>query len=363
VKMSSRFVAHKSDIGGVVLNVTTVPQAIKAAAGIRARFETAYPGMPLDGFTVQPMITLKGATELLAGLSTDPIFGPVVTFGAGGTSVEIVDDTATGLVPLDSVLAEDLIDRTRISRLLKGYRDVAPVDRGAIVGTLLALSQLAIDFPMITSIDINPLLAGPDGTMALDARLEIDPARSHLGAPNPALAICPYPAAASSSIQLGDVSFAVRPIRPEDAELYPHFLERIDAEDMRMRFLVPTKTLSRQTMIRLTQLDYDRDIAFVAIEPGGELAGIVRYSADPDKGSAEFGVLVRSDLKRQGLGRALMEKLIGYARSQGIAELSGLILRENGPMLTLCRELGFEVATAKGEATLFHATLALRPSA
>ena len=362
VKMSSRTISHKSDIGGVVLDVTSVAEAIKAAAAIRSRFETAYPGMPLDGFTVQPMVAWKGASELIAGVSVDPIFGPVVVFGSGGTSVEVVDDTATGLVPLDDVLAADLIDRTRVSRLLKGYRDVAAADRHSIIGALVALSQLSIDFPMIISIDINPLLAGANGAMALDARIEIDPARAHLAAPNPALAIRPYPANERSSLQLGDLALTVRPIRPEDVALYPFFLDRVDPEDMRMRFLVTTQTLSQQTLIRLTQLDYDRDIAFAALEPSGELAGIVRYSSDPDRRSAEFGVLVRSDLKRHGLGRALMERLIRYARSQQIGELSGLILNENGPMLALCRGLGFRIAVMRDDPLLSRATLALTPA-
>jgi acetyltransferase len=318
--------------------------------------------MPLDGFTVQPMIGWKGATELLAGLSVDPVFGPVVVFGAGGTAVEIIDDTATGLVPLDEVLAADLIDRTRISRLLKGYRDVAPADRHAIVAALIALSQLAIDFPMIASIDINPLLAAANGAMALDARIEIDLTRAALPGPNPALAIRPYPAGEQSSLELGDLRLAVRPIRPEDAALYPHFLERVDPEDMRMRFLVATKALSAQTLIRLTQLDYDRDIAFAALEPSGDIAGIVRYAADPDGNSAEFGVLVRSDLKHRGLGRALMVRLIEYARTQGIGALEGLILNENRPMLALCRALGFAITPVANEALLSRAMLAVRPA-
>lgn len=363
VKMSSRTISHKSDVGGVVLDVTSVAQAIKAAAAIRSRFEAAYPGMPLDGFTVQPMVSWKGATELIAGLSVDPTFGPVIVFGAGGTSVEIVDDTATGLVPLDDVLAADLIDRTRISRLLKGYRDVAPADRKAIIAALVALSQLAIDFPTIMSIDINPLLAGANGTMALDARIEIDPERAHLAAPNPALAIRPYPAGEQSSLELGDLSLTVRPIRPEDVAHYPVFLDRIDPEDMRMRFLVATKRLSQQTLIRLTQLDYDRDIAFAAFEPSGEIAGIVRYSADPDRTRAEFGVLVRSDLKHRGLGRALMGRLIDYSRAQGIGVLEGIILKENQPMLALCRALGFAIAPVDDDASLSRATLAIRRAA
>jgi acetyltransferase len=364
VKMSSRSVSHKSDIGGVALNVTSVADAIKAASAIRARFGTAYPGLPLDGFTVQPMVSWPGATELITGISTDPTFGPVVVFGAGGTAVEVIDDTATGLVPLDDVLAADMIDRTRVSRLLKGYRDVPPADRPSIVATLVTLSQLAIDFPMIESIDINPLLAGATGVMALDARVEINPARAQLSAPNPDLAICPYPADEETTVTLGDLNLKLRPIRPEDADLYPRFLERMEPEDLRMRFLMPTKTISERTQIRLTQLDYDRDIAFVALEqPTGDLAGIVRYASDPDKTAAEFGILVRSDVKHHGLGRLMLSRLIERARDKGIGALYGVVLSENKEMLDLARELGFEIERDAGGPTQMRVTLSLAPRA
>ena len=364
VKMASKTVSHKSDIGGVVLDLPSVAAAREAATAIRHRFDVTFQGVPLDGFTVQPMVVRPGARELLAGVSTDPGFGPVVVFGAGGTSVEVVDDTATGLVPLDGVLAGDLIDRTRVGRLLAGYRDVPPANRNAIVATLVALSQLVTDFPMITSIDINPLLAEPTGVIALDARIEIDPSRASLPAPNPALAIRPYPADQQSAVSVGGEAMLLRPIRPDDAALYPRFLERMDPEDLRRRFLVPTRTLSPQMLVRLTQLDYDRDIAFVALEQsGGDLAGIVRYSSDPDRLRAEFGVLVRSDLKHRGLGRLMMQRLIAYARSEGIGELCGFVLRENVQMLALCRELGFEVDELSGEPAEVCVSLPLRAAA
>jgi acetyltransferase len=360
VKMASKSISHKSDIGGVALNLASAVAARAAADTIRQRFDVMFQGIPLDGFTVQPMVVRPGARELIAGLSTDPGFGPVVVFGAGGTSVEVVDDTATGLVPLDEVLAGDLIDRTRVGKVLAGYRDVPPANRNAIVATLVALSQLAIDFPTITSIDINPLLVDANGVIALDARIEIDAAHIAVPAPNPSAAIRPYPADQHSSLRLGELDLLLRPIRPTDAALYPRFLERMEPEDLRMRFLVPTRTLTQQTLIRLTQLDYDRDIAFVALEMiSGALAGIVRYAADPDRTRAEFGVLVRSDLKHRGLGRAMMQRLIAYARSEGIGELGGLVLRENAEMLALCRELGFEITNFSGESTAVCVSLSL----
>ncbi len=275
VKLLSKTVSHKSDMGGVVLDIRDAAAAVAAAAGIRARLATLLPGAVPDGFSIQPMVRRPYARELIAGLGSDPIFGPTVLFGTGGTAVEIVDDIATGLAPLDEVLAGDLIDGTRVSRLLRGYRDEPPADRAAITGALLGLSQLAVDFPAVLSIDINPLLADADGIVALDARIEIDPRRIDEAGPNRALAIRPYPSGWERSLALGGRRFGLRPIRPDDAALYPRFLEHVTAEDLRRRFLVPLQTISQPLLIRLTQLDYDRDIAFVALDDAsGELAGI-----------------------------------------------------------------------------------------
>src|SRR5690606_16586499 len=236
----------------------------------------------IDGFSVQEMVQRPRAEELIVGVSSDPVFGPVLMFGSGGVSVEVVRDTTMELLPVDDVLAADMIDRTRVGALLSGYRDRAPADRAAIVAVLKAVSQLLIDFPAITAIDINPLLADADGAIALDARIEIDPSRLKEPGPNPSMAIRPYPSGWERVFENKGRAFRMRPIRPVDAELYPQFLKRITPEDMRRRFLIPTRQLSAEMIVRLTQLDYDRDIAFIALtEPEGALAGIVRYSADP----------------------------------------------------------------------------------
>ncbi len=349
VKLVSRSITHKSDLGGVKLDLASPEAAQAAAETIRANVLRQHPESALDGFAVQPMVRRPGAHEVLVGLSTDPVFGPVVLFGAGGTAVEVLDDAATGLVPLDEVLAGDLIDATRISRLLAGYRDRPAADRQAMLDALLGLSQLAIDFPAIMAADINPLLVDAEGALVLDARIEIEPALGTAAGPNPRLAIRPWPAGWEKEVATGGSSYQLRPIRPADAELYPAFLADVSAEDLRRRFLVPMKTISPELLVRLSQLDYDRDIAFIALESGtGRLAGIARYSADPDRQSAEFGVLVRSDLQGQGLGRALMEQLLAYGRAEGLQRLTGLVLRDNQGMLEFAAELGF---TAIGGAT------------
>ena len=344
VKLLSKTTSHKSDVGGVVLDLRDAEAAVSAARQITQRLAAHVPNAVPDGFSIQPMISRPHARELIAGVGDDPIFGPTIIFGAGGTSVEVVDDVAIGLAPLDEVLAGDLIDQTRISRLLAGFRDEKPADRPAMLRALLGLSQLAVDFPAILSVDVNPLLADHQGAIALDARIEIDPARVGQPGPNARLAIRPYPSELAIRVECGGAHFLVRPIRPTDAALYPAFLARVSEEDKRLRFLAPVRVISPELLVRLTQLDYDRDLAFVALEEGsGDLAGIVRYAADPDHDSAEFGVLVRSDLQGQGLGVALMKHLISTARSEGIRSLDGLILAENGRMLRLSHELGFSV--------------------
>ena len=342
VKLLSRSITHKSDIGGVVLGLVSPEAAATAARQIHERVAAIGQEGAIDGFSVQEMVQRPRAEELIVGVSSDPVFGPVLMFGSGGVSVEVVRDTTMELLPVDDVLAADMIDRTRVGALLSGYRDRAPADRAAIVAVLKAVSQLLIDFPAITAIDINPLLADADGAIALDARIEIDPSRLKEPGPNPSMAIRPYPSGWERVFENKGRAFRMRPIRPVDAELYPQFLKRITPEDMRRRFLIPTRQLSAEMIVRLTQLDYDRDIAFIALtEPEGALAGIVRYSADPDHTRAEFGILVRSDLQGIGLGAGLMRCLVDYARQDGVGALEGQVLRENGTMLALCRELGF----------------------
>ena len=360
VKLLSKAISHKSDVGGVVLNVESARSAREAAEGIAARARKARPDADIEGFAVQPMVAMKHAHELILGMSRDPVFGPVMLFGAGGVSVEVVDDTAIGLPPLDDVLGSELIERTRIGRLLAGYRDRPPADRSAILRSLNAVSQLVVDFPAISGIDVNPLLAGADGAVALDARIEIDPARVDEEGPNADLAIRPYPSGWDTEHLARDgARFTLRPIRPADVALYPDFLQKVSPGDIRLRFLAPRRAFPDEMLKRLTQLDYDREMAFVALEENGHLAGIARISADPDHESAEFGLLVRTDLQGHGLGRALLAHLIDYARADGLRRIEGIMLDENDRMIELARELGFVVRDFADDSTLERAVLEL----
>lgn len=361
VKLLSKAISHKSDVGGVVLNIETAKAAREAAEAIEARVRKARPDADIEGYAVQPMVKMKHAHELILGVSRDPIFGPVVMFGAGGVSVEVVDDTAIGLPPLDDVLGAALIDRTRIAKLLAGFRDRAPADRSAILRSLNAVSQMVVDFPCIAGIDVNPLLTGPEGAIALDARIELDLARIEEEGPNPDLAIRPYPAGWEKTFHSNrGAQYTLRPIRPADIALYPEFLRHVSQADIRLRFLGYRRAFPDEMLKRLTQLDYNREIAFMAIGDDGDLAGIARLSADPNHESAEFGLLVRSDRQGQGLGTALMTHLIDYGRADGLSRIEGIMFDENDKMIDLARDLGFVVDDHPDDDTLELAVLTLK---
>lgn len=362
VKLLAREISHKSDIGGVVLNLPTADAAVDAAKKIEERVYAAQPDAEIDGFAIQPMVKWKGAHELIIGMNSDPIFGPALLFGSGGTAVEVIEDTAIALPPLDDVLGRDLISRTQISKLLKGYRDQPAADEEAILSALNGVSQLIVDFPCITGIDINPLLANEDGVVALDARIEIDPKRVSERGPNADLAIRPYPTGWRKQLTLPNKKpVHLRPIRPDDFSLYPAFFEQTSKDDLRLRMISPRAATSEVTLKRFTQLDYDREMAFVAIVDGqDELGGVSRISADPDHEVAEFAVLVRTDMQGQGLGLALLEHLITYAKADGIAQLHGTVLKENTKMLAMCKELGFDIEAGETGASTVEVKLALR---
>lgn len=343
VKVLSREITHKSDLGGVALDIESPTQAEEAALAIEKHVLRAMPDARIDGFTVQPMVRRRDAQELILGVARDPVFGPVILFGAGGVAVEMLQDTAVGLPPLDTALASDLVERTRVGALLAGFRGRPAADAQALHAALVALSHMIEDLPAIVGIDVNPVLADASGVIALDARLEIDPAGLDRPAPNPDLAIRPYPAAWREVVAIKDGTMTIRPILPVDAYLYPDFLARLDPEDIRMRFMAPRKHFPDEMGLRLSQLDYDRDMAFVAIDAEGALAGVSRMSCDPDRTSAEYALIVRSDLGGRGLGTALMRRLIDYARAEGVKRLEGMVLAENRGMRSLVTKLGFTI--------------------
>ncbi|HZH26439.1 MAG TPA: bifunctional acetate--CoA ligase family protein/GNAT family N-acetyltransferase [Azospirillaceae bacterium] len=345
LKILSPDITHKSDVGGVALHLMGADAVRTEAAAMLERVRAIKPDARITGFTVQEMAQKPDAHELIVGMVEDILFGPVLLFGQGGTAVEVLQDRALGLPPLNMNLARSMIGETRVSRLLMGYRSRPPARIDDIACTLIRISQLVSDFPEIAELDINPLFADHEGVLALDARIRV--ARPQL--PGSArLAIRPYPKRLEKPIRLQDgTDLFLRPIRPEDEPLIHDMFARLTPEDIRLRFFAPMKRLSHPAAARLTQIDYDREMALVAVKRGGgrdgadEILGVVRITADPDNTKAEYAVLVRSDMKGRGLGYLLMREILDYARNRGIGTVFGQVLRENVNMLRMAGELGF----------------------
>ena len=343
VKILSEDISHKSDVGGVRLNIGSRAELQQTCLGMLERVRELRPDAQVQGFTVQPMVRKKHAHELIVGASVDPVFGPVILFGAGGTAVEVLADRALSLPPLNRPLALAQMERTRIARLLRGYRDEPAADINGVADTLVAISRLLAQVPEIAELDINPLLTNHEGAVALDARVRVSASRP-AGAAR--FAIQPYPEHLIESWTWQGQALSLRPIRPEDELQHRAFLERLDPEDIRLRVFYSRRSIEHSELARLTQIDYAREMAFIATRStdngGEETLGAVRATVDPDNETAEFGVIVRSDLKGSGLGHRLMSKMIAHLRERGTRRLVGTVLRVNTGMLELARALGFQ---------------------
>jgi acetyltransferase len=342
LKIRSPDIPHKSDIGGVALNLGNARRVHSEAEAMLKRIKAARPEARLEGFLLQEMVHRPGAIELIVGLFEDVVFGPVVMFGQGGIAVELLHDTTLELPPLNLALARAQMARTRVWNLLQGFRGRPPAAIDAIAGVLLSVAQLAAHHPEIAELDINPLLADAQGVVAVDARIKLAPARCPGAA---RLAISPYPKELESSETLRDGSvLALRPVRPEDEPLLEDLAAHMSPNDLRLRFFTPIRVLSHAVLARLSQIDYDREMALIARQGAdGPALGVVRISADPDNRRAEFAIALRSDWKDRGLGHLLMSRIIEVARQRGISEIFGEVLRENEPMLRLARALDFKV--------------------
>ncbi len=354
VKVLSPDISHKTEVGGVVLDLTTPEEVEAAVQGIEQRLARLRPEARLHGFSVQAMARWPDAQELIVGITSDPIFGPVILFGQGGIAVEVLKDHAVALPPLNSVLARDMIVRTRVAGLLAGYRNRKPADVEAVCRVLIQVAHLAAELPEVAELDLNPLLADYHGVIALDARVKIRP--SALRHPHDRLAIRPYPQELEERIHWMGDELLLRPIRPEDTEEHQRFFHALDPLDIRMRMFVQIRELQPSQLARMTQIDYDREMAFIAVRkrPDGsdETLGVVRGVADPDNDKAEFAIIIRSDLKGMGLGSILMNKLIAYFRQRGTRQIVGEALSDNRAMMELMRDLGFALRSNPGEGTV-----------
>ena len=347
----------------VRLDLTSADAVREATRDIFDRAERLKPGARVVGVTVQAMVRRPKARELIAGLADDPTFGPVVVFGRGGTAVEVINDKSLALPPLDMKLAEMLIARTRVSRILKAYRDVPAADERAIRFVLVKLSQLAADVPEIRELDINPFLADQSGVIAIDARVRVAPeAPLQRACGHSRFALRPYPKEWERHLALrtGRRVF-VRPVRPEDEGLFLEFLKHVRDEDLRLRFFAPIREFSHAFLAKLIQIDYARAIAFIALdEATGEMLGVVRLHSDANHETAEYAILLRSDLKGLGLGWELMQLIIEWAKADGLIVIEGQVLRENTVMLDMCRALEFEIRTDPGNSEMKIVSCRLR---
>ena len=345
LKILSPDISHKSDVGGVVLDIRTPDMLTDAANAILERVRALRPQALLQGFAVQNMIARPHAIELIIGATTDAVFGPVILFGQGGTATEQIADTAVALPPLNSYLARDLISRTRVADRLAAFRDRPAADIKAIESVLLRISQLLVDFVEVAELDINPLLADEHGVIALDARMRVVAAS---GSGSDRFAIRPYPAHLEASVDVAGRQVAIRPIRPEDEADFKTFLSRSAAADPYFRFFHLGRDLPHAQLARFTQIDYDREMALVAVFEGA-LVAEARAMADPDNARAEFSVVVRPDWSDSGLDKILLARLIACCRQHGTRRLVGDVVPGNRRLLDVAAALGFHAVADAGK--------------
>lgn len=349
MKISSPDITHKSDVGGVRLNIGSA-QAVRITYNeMLEAVRTKYPDARVSGVTLEVMHRPSHGRELLVGVIRDPVFGPVITFGAGGVQVEILRDRAVALPPLNTFLARKAIEQTRIARLLGEFRDMPAIDMDALVQVLRRVSEMICELPQIHAMDINPLVAHAQGVIALDARIEVE--RPHLSLDRYShMAIHPYPKHLVSSWQLADgTDIVIRPIRPEDAGIEQSFVKALSSQSRYFRFMRSLNELTQEMLVRFTQLDYHRELALIAVleQDGRETElGVARYIINPDGQSCEFALVVADAWQGKGIGSRLMQALMEAARQRGLGTMDGEILASNHNMLHLMTSLGFSLHTS-----------------
>jgi acetyltransferase len=346
MKVLSTNISHKSDSGGVRLNVNSANEVRGAYRDLLNQVAARVPDAVITGVTIEKMYRSSNGRELMIGIIHDPVFGPVISFGAGGVSVEVMGDTAISLPPLNRRLALDMIQRTRISRMLGGFRNMPPVDMEKLVDVLLRVSSVACELPWVQEMDINPLIADDQGAVAVDARIRVDYPKPSTD-PYHHLAIHPYPVHLSTQIQLNDgTDIVIRPIRPEDAEMEAEFVRNLSNEAKYFRFMNALQELSQEMLVRLTQIDYYNEMALIAVRPydkGEEQIGVVRYTTNLDQKSCEFALVVSDAWQGRGIGYQLMQKLMEIARDRGLERMDGQVLSNNTRMLNLMKSLNFRI--------------------
>ncbi|MFZ3140871.1 GNAT family N-acetyltransferase [Polaromonas sp.] len=359
LKIDSPDISHKSDVEGVALNILN-------ATGVRDTFTEMMqtvarlkPNARINGVTVQTMARARRGREVCVGLVTDDPFGPVIAFGAGGTMIELIDDRAMELPPLNQFLARHLIARSRVAETLGAWRGASPVNMNALEQILLRVSEMVCELPQLREMDINPIIVDESGAVAVDARIVINNAPQAIsGRANTYshLSILPYPARYEQVWPLrGGGEYTVRPIHPDDASMLQEMMTHLSPESRYFRFISSIVELPPSMLARFTLIDYDREMALVAVfrerrtGPNGEMpeteriVGVSRYVTNPDQSSCEFALVVADDFSGKGLGSRLMLSIMDVAREKGLSEIEGLVLTQNPGMLKLMKSLGYTI--------------------
>lgn len=345
MKVLSPDIAHKSDVMGVVLNVRGAQRVRNVYREIIDNVKIKRPDATIDGVIIEKMHIAPHGRELMIGVKNDSVFGPVISFGSGGTQVEVMSDHAVALPPLNRLLAEKLISRTKVKQLLGEFGHMPAANKEAVVNILLRVSAMACELPWIQEMDINPLIVDENGIVAVDAHIRVSYPKSS-NSQYGHMAIHPYPARVVENQQLADgTDITLRPIRPDDAGLLTTFIDSLSSEAKYFRFMHALQHLSPEMLVRFTQIDYDLEMAVVAVEVAeeGRVLGVARYLSNPDRVSCEFALVVSDARQNQGLGHRLMNKLIDVAHDKGLSVIEGEVLANNHKMLGLMKSLGFAI--------------------
>ena len=347
MKILSTDITHKSDAGGVRLNINSAHEIRSVFRQLMDEVQAKLPGATIDGVTIEKMHRSSNGRELMIGIIRDPVFGPVISFGSGGTTVEIMGDSVISLPPLNKRLATDLINRTRVSKMLGEFRNMPAVDTDQLIDVLLSVSSVACELPSVQEMDINPLIIDDKGIVAVDARIMVAYPKPSTD-PYHHLAIHPYPAQLVKHVQLNDgTDIIIRPIRPEDAEIEAAFVRELSDQARYFRFMGSIHELSQEMLVRFTQIDYHNEMALIAVrqlDGVEEQIGVARYVTNPDKTSCEFALVVSDKWQSKGIAHRLMRGLMDVARDRDLEIMEGQILNDNTKMLELMTSLDFEVS-------------------
>ena len=344
LKLRSPDIPHKSEVQGVMLYLRTATEVQQAADAIFDRVKMTWPQARIHGLLVKSMANRAGAQELRVVVEHDPVFGPLIMLGEGGVEWRAEDQAAVALPPLNMNLARYLVIQAIKSKKVRGRSALRPLDIPGLSQLLVQVSNLIVDCPEIQRLDIHPLLASGHEFTALDVTLTLAP---FTGDSESRLAIRPYPQQQEEWVVMKNGERCLfRPILPEDEPQLMAFIAQVTKEDLYYRYFSEINEFTHDDLANMTQIDYDREMAFVAVRTtaeGDEILGVTRAISDPDNIDAEFAVLVRSDLKGMGLGRKLLEKLIAYTQNHGLQRLNGITMPNNKGMIGLARKLGFSV--------------------